>query len=363
MYSILKNTVSMTRSYVSEATDLLKELISIPSISRDEARAADCLCRFLDQRGIDCRRSCNNVWTVDTCYDETRPTLLLNAHIDTVKPAAGWQRDPFTPTAEGDVIYGLGSNDDGASVVSLLQAFRLMQGAERNYNLVFLASAEEEISGKQGVEHALPLLPHIDVALVGEPTGMRPAIAEKGLMVLDVTTRGRAGHAARGEGENAIYKALPDLQWLQTHRFARRSPLLGDVRMTVTGIKAGTQHNVVPAECTMLVDVRPNECYTNCEIFDEVAQGLRFSEVSAHSFRLNPSRIDPQHPLAATAIALCGEPFGSPTLSDQALMPFPSLKMGPGDSARSHTADEYIRTGEIEDAIAKYEKLLRSIKL
>ena len=346
-------------SVTSEACELLKQLISIPSISREEAKAADVLCRFLEQHDVAFHRERNNVWALSQNYDDKKPTLLLNAHIDTVKPAAGWKHDPFTPCEEGDLIYGLGSNDDGASVVSLLQTFRTLSGEELPYNLMFLASAEEEISGRNGVEYMLPLLPPVTAALVGEPTGMRPAIAEKGLMVLDVVMHGKAGHAARGEGENAIYKILGDLEWLRTHRFSRVSPLLGEVRMTVTGITGGTQHNVTPDKCTLLVDVRPNECYTNREIFDEIVQNLQ-SEVQAHSFRLNPSGISS---LAAAAIALCGDPFGSPTLSDQALMPFPSLKMGPGESSRSHTADEFIKKSEIADAIDKYGKLLRELKL
>lgn len=349
-------------SVTSEACELLKQLISTPSISREEAKAADVLCRFLEQHDVAFHRERNNVWALSQNYDGQKPTLLLNAHIDTVKPAADWKHDPFTPCEEGNLIYGLGSNDDGASVVSLLQTFRTLSGEDLPYNLMFLASAEEEISGRNGVEHMLPLLPPVAAALVGEPTGMRPAIAEKGLMVLDVVMYGKAGHAARGEGENAIYKILGDLEWLRTHRFSRVSPLLGEVRMTVTGINGGTQHNVTPDKCTLLVDVRPNECYTNREIFDEIVQNLQ-SEVQAHSFRLNPSGISATHPLAAAAIALCGDPFGSPTLSDQALMPFPSLKMGPGESSRSHTADEFIKKSEIADAIDKYVKLLRELKL
>ncbi|MBQ4228656.1 MAG: M20/M25/M40 family metallo-hydrolase, partial [Bacteroidaceae bacterium] len=268
-------------------------------------------------------------------------------------------------TREGSRIYGLGSNDDGASLVSLLHVFAELAkhspkgGAGRGlYNLVFLASAEEEVSGKDGIESVLPLLPKIDVALVGEPTGMQPAIAEKGLMVLDVTAHGKAGHAARDEGENAIYKALEDIEWFRNYKWEKISPLLGPVKMTVTIVNAGTQHNVVPDTCTFTVDVRSNECYTNRELFDEIGKNVK-SEVKARSFRLGSSSIDVNHPLVQKIIGLGGKPFGSPTLSDQALMPFPSLKLGPGDSKRSHSADEFVDFCEIQQAIETYLKLLK----
>lgn len=342
----------------TEAVQLLKELVAIPRTSRNEQEAADMLERYMARDcGLTVRRDGNNLWTVSPHSDGARPTLLLNAHIDTVKPVAAWTRDPFSPTVEGDRIYGLGTNDDGASLVSLLQAFRLLSRRQQAYNLVFLASAEEEVSGKGGVEHVLPLLPHIDVALVGEPTGMRPAVAEKGLMVLDVTEHGRAGHAARDEGDNAIYHALVDMEWFRTKRWDRVSDLLGPVKMSVTIVNAGTQHNVVPDTCTFTVDVRTNELYSNEELYHMICREVR-GEVKARSFRLNSSRIDLGHPLVSRLTGMGLQPFGSPTLSDQALMPFPSLKMGPGDSARSHTADEYIRVGEIEEAIEMYIALL-----
>lgn len=345
------------RKYTAEAVELLKRLIATPSVSRDESRAADVIEAFMRDRGMSCRREGNNVWTVCADYDTARPTLLLNAHIDTVRPVESWSRDPFEPLTDGDRLYGLGSNDCGGGLVALLQAFRIMSGRPCGYNLVYLASAEEEVSGKDGISRALPMLPTVDVAIVGEPTGMQPAIAEKGLMVIDATARGKSGHAARDEGVNAIYEALDDLLWLRDYRFGRVSELLGPVKMSVTVVSAGTQHNVVPAECRFVIDVRSNELYTNKEIFGIIREHLR-SEVSARSFRLGSSRIPADHPLVRRMTAMGMRPFGSPTLSDQALMPFPSLKLGPGESARSHSADEYICVSEIDTAIRQYVDIL-----
>ena len=334
-----------------KAVELLCRLISVPRVSREETAAADLLQDYMSRElGLDVKRDGNNLWSVSPCLDAAKQTLLLNAHIDTVKPVAGWQRDPFTPTREDDRIYGLGSNDDGASLVTLLHVFATLKDKVTPYNLVFLASAEEEVSGKGGIESVLPLLPQIDVALVGEPTGMQPAIAEKGLMVLDVTARGKSGHAARDEGDNAIYRAMDDIAWFRNYKWEKESPLLGAVKMSVTIINAGTQHNVVPDTCTFTVDVRSNECYTNRELLDVIRRHVR-SEVVPRSTRLSSSGIDINHPLVQRILAMGGKPFGSPTLSDQALMPFPSLKMGPGQSSRSHTADEYIEVGEIREAI------------
>ena len=335
----------------AKAVDLLCRLIEVPRISREETAAADLLQDYMTaDLGLDVKREGNNLWSVAPNFDPRKETLLLNAHIDTVKPVAGWQRDPFKATREGDRIYGLGSNDDGASLVSLLHVFAALKDKDTCYNLVFLASAEEEVSGRGGIESVLPLLPKIDVALVGEPTGMQPAIAEKGLMVLDVTAHGKAGHAARDEGDNAIYHAIDDIEWFRNYKWEKVSPLLGPVKMTVTIVNAGTQHNVVPDTCTFTVDVRSNECYTNQELLDRIKEHVG-SEVKARSTRLGSSSIDVNHPLVQRIIALGGKPFGSPTLSDQALMPFPSLKMGPGQSSRSHSADEYIEVGEIREAI------------
>lgn len=345
------------QDYIGDAVDLLRRLIATPSVSRDEKDAADIMQRQMEGYGLAPRREGNNLWVLSPEWDDGKPTLLLNAHIDTVKPAASWTRDPFTPTIDGDRLYGLGSNDCGGGLTTLLQVFRWLTLRPQPYNVVYLASAEEEVSGKDGFSRALPLLPRIDVAIVGEPTGMQPAIAEKGLMVLDVIAHGKSGHAARNEGVNAIYEALDDMVWIRDYRFEKVSPLLGPTKMTLTVVKAGTQHNVVPDLCTMLVDVRTNELYTNEEVYEIVKAHLK-SEVSAHSFRLHSSHIDPQHPLVKKCVAMGMTPYGSPTLSDQALMPFPSFKLGPGESARSHSADEYIRISEMRQAFATYQQLL-----
>ena len=340
-----------------DAVNLLKSIVNIPSISRDEKNVADHLEQYMEERSLHPHRSGNNIWCISPYYNKEKTTLLLNAHIDTVKPSDSWTRQPFVATQEGERIYGLGTNDDGGSVVTLLQAFITLSRKEQPYNLIYLVSCEEEVSGKNGIEAVLPLLPHIDLALVGEPTGMHAAIAEKGLMVLDVTAHGKSGHAARDEGENAIYKAIKDIEWFNTYHFEKSSPLLGEVKMSVTIINAGTQHNVIPDKCTFTVDVRSNENYSNKELYDIICQHIS-SEVSARSFRLNSSRINEDHPVIQKIKELGRETFGSPTLSDQALMSFPSFKMGPGDSARSHTADEYITITEIKEAIRLYVELL-----
>ena len=346
------------QQYTSEAISLLSHLIATPSVSRDERRAADIMEEELTRCGFTPHREANNVWAIGPCQREDRPTLLLNAHIDTVKPVASYTRNPYEPSLEDGTLYGLGSNDCGGGLVSLLQVFRELSASDRcPYNLVYLASAEEEVSGKDGISRALPLLPHIDVAIVGEPTGMQPAVAEKGLMVVDITAHGKSGHAARNEGVNAIYEALDDLCWIRSHRFDRVSQFLGHTKMQATVINAGTQHNVVPDECKIVVDVRTNELYTNEEVFDIISSHCK-SECRARSFRLHSSRIDLHHPLVERCVALGLQPFGSPTLSDQALMPFASLKLGPGQSARSHSANEYIKVSEIEHAIGLYLRLL-----
>lgn len=351
-----------TEFLTQEAVELLQELIRIPSISREENQAADLLESFLQNQGIETARDGNNIWCLAPSYDYSKPTLLLNSHIDTVKPVSTWKRDPFTPTLEKGRLYGLGSNDAGASLVSLLQTFRELSKENQPYNLIFLASAEEEVSGKNGIEKILPQLPPIQVALVGEPTGMQPAVAEKGLMVLDVTAYGKSGHAARNEGINAIYKALDDIQWFRDYQFPEQSDLLGPVKMSVTVIQAGTQHNVVPDQCHFIVDVRSNEKYSNQEIYEIICKHIK-SEAKARSFRLNSSSISLEHPLIRKACSMGKKPFGSPTLSDQALMKFPSLKMGPGNSSRSHTADEYIEIKEIREAIQTYLELLHGLEI
>lgn len=343
--------------------ELLKRLIATPRISRNETEAADLLQEQMQEWGLDPQRQGNNLWEIAPGYDAQRPTLLLNAHIDTVKPVNAWTRNPYTPElTEDGVLYGLGSNDDGASLVCLLATYCKLRNTQQAYNLIFVASAEEEVSGQNGISSVLPILPPISVALVGEPTGMQPAIAEKGLMVLDCTAKGKAGHAARNEGDNAIDHAIEDIAWFKSFRFPEESPLLGPVKMTVTIINAGTQHNVIPDTCTFTVDVRSNECYSNEDIYNKVRENIK-SEVKARSFRLNSSRIDRQHPLLQRALALGKTPFGSPTLSDQALMHFPSMKMGPGDSKRSHTADEYIKISELEDALKTYFEMLNGLVL
>ena len=345
------------KDYTNEAVELLKQLISTPSVSREETDAANILADFIEKCGLPCERIGNNLLVREE-LDEGKPTILLCAHIDTVKPVSTWTRDPFTPTVEGDRLYGLGSNDCGGGLVSMLQAYRCLRGRATKYNLVYLASCEEEVSGQNGFSLALPHLPKIDVAIVGEPTGMQPAIAEKGLMVIDGIAHGKSGHAARNEGVNAIYEALDDLVWLRDHQFRKKSLLLGQTKMTVTVLNSGTQHNVVPDECRFIIDVRPNEFYQNEYLFNFLQKHMKKCELKARSFRLSSSHIPVGHPLVQRCIKMGMVPFGSPTLSDQALMPFPSFKLGPGDSARSHSADEYICISEMANAIETYVSLL-----
>lgn len=345
------------KEYLNDAIELLKELIATPSVSRDESAAADVMARAISGYGYEYSREGNNIWIKSSGFDSSKPTLLLNAHIDTVKPVSSWTRNPFSPDVCGGRLYGLGSNDCGGGLVALLQAFRHITSRPQNYNTIWLASAEEEVSGENGIRRALPLLPAADVAIVGEPTGMQPAIAEKGLMVIDATARGKSGHAARGEGINAIYEALDDISWLHGYKFEKVSQLLGPTVMNVTIINAGTQHNVIPDECRFTIDIRTNEFYRNEDVFSFLSSKMK-SELKARSFRLSSSHISEDNPLIHRCKAMGMTPFGSPTLSDQALMPFPSFKLGPGQSARSHSADEYIGIGEIEDAINTYISLL-----
>lgn len=344
------------------AVDLLKEMISTPSFSREEHNVAEIIAACMKKMGYEPERKGNNLWIQSPDFDSSKPTILLNSHIDTVRPVSGWTKDPFSPDVEEDVMYGLGSNDAGASLVSLLHTFFILTSKKQDYNLVFLASCEEEVSGKDGAEAIVPLLPKIEFGIVGEPTQMNPAIAEKGLLVLDCTAYGKAGHAARNEGDNAIYKALHDVEWFRTFQFPKVSDLLGTVKMTVSMINAGTQHNVVPDKCEFVVDVRSNELYSNEELFDIIDKHTD-CEVKPRSFRLNSSRIALENPFVQRAMMIGKEPYGSPTLSDQTFMPFPTLKMGPGDSARSHTADEYILLSEIREAIELYVKLLDGLRL
>jgi len=347
---------------INDAIALLQQLIAIQSYSKEENAAADFIERFIEINGYVASRKDNNVWLLSSGFDPARPTILLNSHIDTVKPVSGWTREPFSPVIDGGKLFGLGSNDAGASVVSLLHTFFYLTKKQQNYNLIFAATAEEEISGKNGLESVLQELPKIDFAIVGEPTGMNLAVAEKGLMVLDCVVTGKAGHAARDEGDNAIYKALPQIEWFQNHVFEKKSDLLGAVKMTVTQINAGTQHNVVPDKCTFVVDVRSNEMYSNQEILQEIHRFIS-CDVQPRSTRLSSTATPLNHPIVKRGLELNRSVYGSPTLSDQALMSFPSMKMGPGQSSRSHTADEYILLDEIGEAIEIYIQLLDGMKI
>ncbi len=345
--------------YLNDAVALLRRLIATPRTSRNEAEAATLMEQQMSAWGLNPRREGNNVWAVCPDYDEARTTVLLNAHIDTVKPVATWTRNPHEPTLEGDRLYGLGANDCGGGLVTLLQTYRwLTERRERTFNVVYCASAEEEVSGRDGISRVLPQLPRIDVAIVGEPTGMQPAIAEKGLMVIDGYADGLSGHAARNEGVNAIYEALDDLVWLRDYRFGKVSPLLGPTKMQVTVVESGTQHNVVPDRLHFVLDVRTNEFYKNEYVFAFLQKHMKKCRLEARSFRLHSSHIDEHHELIERCRQLGMTPFGSPTLSDQALMPFESFKLGPGESARSHSADEYICLSELEQAIDCYQQLL-----
>lgn len=349
--------------YVNDAVELLKQLIATPRVSRDEGAAADVMSEYLGRNGLGFGREGNNLWVGCPDWDENRPTVMLNAHIDTVKPVATWTRNPFEPTIEGDVLYGLGSNDCGGGLVATLQAYRIMLHSPRTYNLLWVCSAEEEVSGINGFSRVLSRLPQIDVAIVGEPTGLQPATAEKGLMVVDGYAHGKSGHAARNEGVNAIYEALDDLVWLRDYTFRKESRLLGATKMSVTVIEGGTQHNVIPDTLHFIIDVRTNEFYQNEFVFEFLKKKMTKCELHARSFRLHSSSIPEEHPLVRRCVERGLKPFGSPTLSDQALMPFASFKLGPGDSSRSHSADEFIRVSEIEQAIETYVYLLEGLQL
>ena len=349
--------------FLSDAVELLKALIETPSVSRNEENAANLLASYLDKWQLPYGREANNLWVGCHDWQNDRPTIMLNAHIDTVKPVSTWTRDPYKASQEGDILYGLGSNDCGGGLVSLLQTYRIMLNRPRNYNILWVASAEEEVSGSNGFSRVLSRLPNIDVAIVGEPTGMQPAIAEKGLMVIDGYADGVSGHAARNEGVNAIYEALDDLVWLRDYRFRKVSPLLGETKMTVTVVEAGTQHNVIPDSLHFVIDIRTNEYYQNEFVFEFLRKKMKKCRLEARSFRLHSSSITESHPLIKKCKAMGMRPFGSPTLSDQALMPFTSVKLGPGKSSRSHSANEYIRISEIGNAIETYVNLLSDISL
>ena len=351
------------KEYTSEALDYLKQLISIPSLSRQEDKTAGLLENILKQPGRKVFRKGNNVWVTDF-IDESLPVLLLNSHHDTVKPALSWTRDPFTPVIEGDRLYGLGSNDAGASLVSLLMVYKYFEKKkDRKFNLIFAATAEEEVTGKGGISLIMEDLGHIDLAIVGEPTCMNMAIAEKGLMVLDATVKGQSGHAAREEGVNALYLAMDDINWFRTFGFPQVSELLGPVKMSVTVIQAGYQHNIVPDTCTYIVDIRTNEFYKNTDALEIIRQNMKHSVIEPRSTYINSSCIPVSHPIVQKAVSMGIATFGSPTTSDQARIPYTSLKMGPGDSARSHTADEYVCVSEIEQGITRYIELLDGLVL
>lgn len=345
-----------------QAVTLLKQLIATPSFSKEEEHTAQILEQFFAQQGIRASRYLHNVWAVNKHFDAAKPTLLLNSHHDTVKPNKGYTLDPFTPIEKDGKLFGLGSNDAGGPLVSLISTFlHYYDRPDLKYNLLMAATAEEEISGRNGIEALLPELGSIACGIVGEPTQMQMAVAERGLMVLDCLSHGKAGHAAREEGENAIYKALADIEWFRTHKFPKVSELLGPVKTSVTVIETDNKaHNVVPAQCKFVVDVRVNELYT----FEEVLEVIRANvqcEVQPRSTRLRSTSIALDHPLTQAGINLKRSYYGSPTTSDKALMPFQTLKMGPGDSARSHTADEFIFIREIKEGIELYIQLLNQV--
>lgn len=348
----------------SQAVALLQQLIATPSFSKEEAETAAILETFLQQKGVETQRYLNNVWAVNKHFDESKPCLLLNSHHDTVKPNKAYTLDPFAPIITDGKLYGLGSNDAGGCLVSLLAVFlHFYEATDLKYNLVFAATAEEEISGKNGIEVLLAHLPKIECGIVGEPTLMQMAIAERGLLVLDVTASGKAGHAAREEGENALYKALADIEWFRNFVFEKVSPLLGKVKMSITVIETENKaHNVVPSSCRFVVDVRVNELYSFEEVLAIIKANVK-SEVVPRSLRMRSTSISLDHPLVQSGIQLGRSYYGSPTTSDKALMPFQTLKMGPGDSARSHTADEYLYVDEIYQGIELYINLLKKVIL
>jgi acetylornithine deacetylase len=351
----------MIEKLIQESTDLLRELIRTPSFSKEEQVTGNKIELFLQQHGVKTQRKLNNIWAYNKHYDVSKPTILLNSHHDTVKPNSGYTRNPFAPDIVDDKLYGLGSNDAGGCLVSLIATFLYFYPQENlSYNFCLAATAEEEISGNDGLELVIPDLGPLEFAIVGEPTEMHLAIAEKGLLVIDCTAHGKAGHAARDEGENAIYKALAAIEWFRTYTFPKVSEVFGPVKMTVTIINAGSQHNVVPATCNFTVDVRVTDAYTNEEVVAMIKAHVD-CEVKPRSVRLKPSKIDKSHPIVQAGIALGRNTYGSPTTSDQALLSIPSLKCGPGFSGRSHMADEFLYVHEIKQGIEGYINMLKPV--
>lgn len=363
--SPMSNTISIL---TAEAIHLLKELIAIPSFSKEEDHTAERIGLFFAQKGIPNFRIGNNIYAANKYFDESKPTILLNSHHDTVKPNKAYTLDPFSPVEKDGRLYGLGSNDAGGPLVALLASFLFFYDrADLKYNLVYAASAEEEISGKNGIEYLLnspsfnPPERQWAFALVGEPTQMQMAVAEKGLLVLDCTAIGIAGHAAREEGDNAIYKAIKNIEWFSSFRFPRVSDFLGPVKMSVTVIETENKaHNVVPPQCSFVTDIRVNELYTFEEILDIIKSNVN-CDVQPRSLRLKSSSIGLDHPIVLAGLEAGRTCYGSPTTSDKALIPFPALKIGPGDSARSHTADEYIYIDEIKVGIKLYVEMLEKV--
>lgn len=357
----LTNTPLAQTKLADEALALLKRLIAIQSFSRQEEQTAAVIEAFFAQKQIPCQRLKNNVWAQNRYVDPAKPTLLLNSHHDTVKPNRSWTLDPFEPLERDGKLFGLGSNDAGGCLISLLAAFtHFYDRPDMAYNIVMAATAEEEISGRDGLELLLPELPDLSFAIVGEPTEMQLAIAEKGLLVLDCTAKGISGHAARDEGDNAIYKAIQDINWLTTYQFPKISPTLGPIKLSVTIINAGTQHNVVPDTCTFTIDVRVTEQYTLEEVIETIRANIQ-SEVVPRSIRLKPSSIPADHPIVQAGVALGRHTYGSPTTSDQAVLNCPSLKCGPGHSGRSHSADEFIYLREIGEGVNGYIQMLEQV--
>ncbi|WP_121965669.1 M20 family metallo-hydrolase [Myroides sp. N17-2] len=344
-----------------QAIALLEQLIATPSFSKEEHLTSDLISNFLEKHGVSIHRELFNVWAFNKHYDPSKPTILLNSHHDTVRPNKDYTRDPFKPEVIDGKLYGLGSNDAGGCLVSLIATFLYFYEQEGlKYNFCIAATAEEEISGNNGLEYVIPKLGELEFAIVGEPTLMDLAVAERGLMVLDCVAKGRSGHAARNEGDNAIFKAIKDIAWFNSYQFPKVSEEFGPIKMSVTMINAGTQHNVVPSTCDFVVDVRVTDAYTNEEVLDMIRQHVD-CDVNARSTRLKPSSIAKDHPIVQAGIALGRTTYGSPTTSDQALLSIPSLKCGPGDSARSHTADEFVYVNEIEEGIALYIEMLKQI--